>query len=160
MAAVKFDLIEPIKNPKEATEFLAKNFLPLFDEYWEAKGKDYYEAKIWDIKAIDFTELWMRGTLTLVLAKEDDKPVGFILGAILRPLLYDTRLLRIEAWYAKDQDIEYDMFTYLENGLKFMQVDEITIPEFGSCHGTRAALLFRPKLYEHSEIIQSRYMRK
>lgn len=157
--AVKFDLIEPIKNAEEATKFLAGNFLPIFDEYWEAKGKDYYGAR-WDIKVVDFTQLWMHGTLTLVLAKDDDKPVGFILGAILRPLLYDTRLLRIETWYIKDRYLEYDMFSYLENGLKFMQVDEIIIPEYMSCSGEKASQLFKPASYRMSTITHTHYVRK
>jgi len=151
MAAITYDLIEPIKDPKSATEFLAKNFLPLFDEYWEAEGKNYYGEKIWDIKAIDFTELWMRGTLALILAKDGEKAVGFILGAILRPLLYETRLLRIETWYGQTEDIKHGLFKYLENGLKFMQVNEIIIPKNQE--------YFTPETYVKTDIPQSRYLK-
>ena len=151
MAAVVYNLVEPIKDPKQATEFLAKNFLPLFNEYWEAEGQNHYGEKIWDIKAVDFTELWMRGTLTLILAKEGDSSVGFILGAILRPLLYETRLLRVETWYGRDLEIEQGMFEYLENGLKFMQINEILIP--------RGQQLFNPKSYVRSDIPLSRYLK-
>jgi len=151
MAAIIYDLIEPIKDPKSATEFLAKNFLPLFDEYWEAEGKNHYGEKIWDIKAIDFTELWMRGTLALILAKDGEKAVGFILGAILRPLLYETRLLRIETWYGQTEDIKQGLFKYLENGLKFMQVNEIIVP--------KDQKYFTPETYVKTDIPQSRYLK-
>lgn len=124
----RYEYIEPPRDPKAATEFLAKNFLPLFDEFWEAQGREYYKQQNWDINALEFTRIWMDQTLVLLLAYEGDKSVGFILAAQLRPLLYDRGLLRIEQIYGQTPEIVSGLMEYLKTCIKFFRVGEVIVP--------------------------------
>lgn len=127
---LRYDYVEPSSDPLKATGFLTDNFLPLLDEFWTARGAEYYQAEHWDMQAVDFTHLWMNRTLVLIMAYDDDRPAGFILAAQIRPFLQARRALQIEQWYGQSAEVEAGLFKYLGEIFRFFQADSLVVPEY------------------------------
>ena len=127
---IRYDLIEPPADPTKAIEFLTKDFLPLVDEFWNARGREYFGVEHWSIQAPDFTQLWLNQSVILILAYEDDKPAGFIIAAHLQPLFYQQRQLQVDQWYGRTEEIKKGLFKYLFDNFKFFRAELLTAPDY------------------------------
>jgi hypothetical protein len=129
--SLRVDLVEAPADGTKAVEFLTGEFLPLVEEFWQRRGREFFRVDHWKLQALDFTQLWMDQRVILVMAYEDDKPAGFILAAQIQPLFYPQRQLHVDQWYDRSQEIEEAMFQYLLDHIKFLQVDALLVPDYG-----------------------------
>jgi hypothetical protein len=116
-------------NVEEAAKVIATEVAPLYLEYWKKHGEKTY-GKPLDLNVPLLMQLWQSRHLALVVAKEDGIPVGFLLGMKFRPYSYESIVLQIEKWEARDNPAcEKALFEELNKALPFMGVDEVWIQD-------------------------------
>lgn len=121
---------EPPRDPAEGAKFLVEKFLPVFQEFWEKRGRTYYRTDQFDFQAADFTQMWLNKALILLLAEEAGEMRGFLLAAQLRPWLHDGRRLHVEAFYGRTPETEKALVTYLGEIFKYYQAEAVVIPRY------------------------------
>jgi hypothetical protein len=127
-----FEFVEPKQTPEEAVKFLQETFFPLCQEFWEKCGRSWFGADKWDIPMFNFIDLWMSGTLVLTAASDGSgAPAGFLIGGKVRPLFHKSTILKIEAWYGRDEETRKGLFRHLGSIMKYLGVDRIQVPDFG-----------------------------
>lgn len=132
---LRYDFVEPPADPAKAVEFLTNKFLPVFDRFWEARGRGYYLAEkpafTTPAQSADFIGMWLAGTLNIILAyDEKDEPAGFILLARFRSLVHARRQLILEAYWGQDGETETGLLRHLAGILKYLQAEEVVVPTY------------------------------
>jgi hypothetical protein len=128
---IKYEYIEPKREPEQALKFLSEFLFPLIQDFWKETGSAYFKSEVWDLPIIEFAQFWMENKLIVITAEENSIPLGFLLGARVRPLLYQAQVLQVEIWYGKTEEVRQGLFKYLESVFKFLQVDRMLVPDFG-----------------------------
>jgi hypothetical protein len=130
---MRCELVDLSKSPEEIGNYLVKNYLPIFDEFWKVRGAKYYRAERWNPEmAQGLYSLMHAKSMVLALAFDGLTPVGFVMGATIKPIIHNKAMLSIECWYGRSSEVEEALFNYLADGLAFMQVDQIAIPRYSS----------------------------
>jgi hypothetical protein len=114
-------------------EIMRDYFVPLFNVFWEKRGREYYEQEKWNVQlAQGMVQMIRDGSLVLVMAEDKYRKnsLGFILGGVLRPMMCDYRSLVVECYYGVTPTVEEKMFEYLGEGLKFMMIKSLIIPAY------------------------------
>lgn len=124
MGKIEYKYIDPPRNTEKAIDFMKNVMLPMLREYWEAEGKNIYEAEM-SFNILTFIQMWNMGSLLIIIAYEDSKPVGFFIGVRFTPLLFDAAAVQVEIYYAHSKEIEDGIFDYLMKIVGFMNLNEI-----------------------------------
>lgn len=129
MADYYVDILEPKQNPEESIRLLAEVITPLYHTYWEKTQQEKYDGRPFDLQAQIFTSLWFTGASKIFIAynRPDDKPIGFLLGMLFRPMLYNGHVFQIEDWYADDPDVVKGLFDFSLRALRFLGCDELRV---------------------------------
>jgi hypothetical protein len=125
---IRYDAAELPNDPAKVVEFLTSKFLPIFNEFWEKQGRKFYGEDQPSFQHVNFTEMLLHKTLTLIMAYDEDQPVGFILAARIRPLVQAKRQFHIEAWYGRTPEIEAGLFDYVWGVFKLIQAEMLVVP--------------------------------
>lgn len=121
---IKCEYIDKPKDTDTAIAFLQETLMPMIFTYWQERGQNVYD-KNFDFNILAFINMWMVGSIELIVAYEDDKPVGFLLGVRFTAMLFRENVVQLEAWYGEREEIERELFAYLERIAKFQDVGEI-----------------------------------
>jgi hypothetical protein len=128
----RYEFVEAQSTPDEAVKFLQGTFYPLCQEFWEKKGKRYFGVDRFDIPIFEFLDMWINRKLVLIAATGDDGQArGFIVGGKLRPFFYNQTVLRIEAWFGRDEETRKGLFEHLGSIIRYIGVDRVYVPDFG-----------------------------
>ena len=126
MSKVVYKYIEEPREHSDAIEFMQKTLMPMLNEYWAQRGKSMYGCDM-SFNVLTFTQMWIMGSLLIIIAYEDDKPGGFFIGVRFVPLLYNATAVQAEVYYGRTREIQDGLFKYLMNIIGFMGINEIWI---------------------------------
>lgn len=124
--AITYKYIDPPREPNDAVVVMRDTLMPLIQEYWDTKGKSVYGRDL-QFNVLTFIQMWSMGSMVVVIAYEDDKPVGFLLGVRFVPLMYDSVAVQTEVCYGKRAEIEQGLFQYLTTIIHFMNINEVWV---------------------------------
>jgi hypothetical protein len=125
---IEYLLAQPNQDVGENVDILARKLTPILDEFWKARGKDYYKEAHWSLNPILLVELWMSRSLILILARENDETVGFLLGARMVTFFRPENYCSVEAYYGRTQEIEDGILSYLDNAFQFFPEKTLVLP--------------------------------
>lgn len=126
--AISYKFLDRPKTIEDAIGHLERDIVPLLGECWNARGKNFYHADIlFDVQT--FSTLWLGGGLSLVIAYDEDKPVGIFIGVKFRPMLFQARVLQVETCYGQTPAIEQGLYEYVASVLNVMGVDELWVQD-------------------------------
>lgn len=120
--------INPPKKVEDSEKFL-QEFIPLLTEYWETKGKAEYKGEELSLNVLSFVQMWRLGSLCILMAYEDNKPCGFLLGVRFRPMFYEANAFQIQDWYAPTPEVKDVIFKHLDEMLPLMNIHEVFATE-------------------------------
>lgn len=129
--AVTYQYIDPPRTPEKSVDFMQNTFVPLLREYWDTRGKQIYNVDM-QFNLLTFIQMWTMGSLVIIIAYDDNKPVGFFLGVRFVPILFDAAAVQTELYYGKTKEIEEGLFDYLMKIVGFMNINEIWLDSDGS----------------------------
>jgi hypothetical protein len=127
---IECKLMEPTKDLTENMRILADEFVPIYHEFWTARGSEYYKIKDWNINPVPLVQLWMERNLILIMAFENNQTVGFLLGGRMTPFYQIESNCYIEAYYGKSKEIEKSLLDYLRSGFKFTTEKFLLLPKY------------------------------
>lgn len=120
-------IIQCPKTPAEAERFFKQEWGQLFDKHVAQETKRCGEAIGLDVPA--FMAAWEQRGITFIMAYEDGKPVGFMVGFVYHPLFYPKSVMLIERWYTESHAVTEEIFKYLLQILPVMQLAQVHISE-------------------------------
>ena len=123
-------LLEVEDNPEAVVKTLLKEFIPLMDRFWDARGRAYYSSEHWHIQAVPFTQALMNGSMALILASDGAEPAGFLLGVHLQPMLLPDPAFEVEALYGTTAEAELGLLDYLKQAARFFKERFIVLPDY------------------------------
>ena len=118
--AIVCKYIEPPTDTAQATEFIRDVVAPLIAKYWEKEERDIC-GKDLSFSVVPFIQMWLLDSLMIVVAYEDDVPIGIVLGTKFVPMFYQAKVLQIEAAYGPVSTI----MDYILTIIGFMGITEI-----------------------------------
>lgn len=123
---MRYDLLEPDKNNVEqSVQLLADTVSELLAKSWLNIGQRTYGHNF-NLHINSFIHTWLQGVTKIFVAYDDtDKPVGFAIGALFRPLQFECSVLQIECYLAETPEVDKGLTDYITNALRFFSVDEI-----------------------------------
>lgn len=125
----RYDLLEPNTDRNKAIDDLTAAIGMLYAESWNRDKESTYR-KPFSLNFAAFTQLWFSSALKLFVAYDDDKPVGFLIGMVFRPLPYDASVFQVEDWYSAGIDeLERGLFDYAMHALRFIGCDEVWVAD-------------------------------
>lgn len=125
---ITYDILEPDADYNKALDSLSEQVGALYAESW-AKDKQETYKKPFSMNIAAFAQMWFSHALKLLVAKEDGKAIGFLVGMVFRPLPYDATVFQVEDWYALKEEAERGLFDYMEKAVRFIGVDEIWVAD-------------------------------
>lgn len=134
---VRYKFEECPKDAAEVSRLLGEVIFPLFKTYWDNEGRRFYgkddtEFEFGERNAIALMRAWQGGLLNILLAYNNDVPVGFLLALHHVPLMYNAAILHIERCYAPNPTIKQGLYELLGQLIPILSPDEIIIPESDS----------------------------
>ncbi len=112
-------------DEKQAVEMMQTTIMPMLQKYWDSVGNKKFEKPI-DFKILTFVHLWLVGGLYLAIAEDASKqPCGILLGVRFVPMMYEAKVLQVEALYGEDKEVEEGLVKYTMTVLPFMELNEI-----------------------------------
>lgn len=134
MAKIKYVVKRMPEQPEDLQKFIIDDFGPLLDKYWKTYGEELYGKPI-NFEMSTFIHGWLSQAAFLLIAYENEKAVGFVIGMKFRPIFYQAHILQLERWYADRDDVVTGMFEYINNILDILGTDEVYVTEFS--HGQK-----------------------
>lgn len=131
MTAMRYVFLEKPKTAEDVAHLLGNEIIPIFKEYWDNCGEKFHGRPFGfdEQGSLSFMRAWVSGAVLMVMAYEDDKPVGFIVMAKLLPLLYQSSILHIDSYYGRSPEILRGLFNFLKSVLGVLSPDEVLVPE-------------------------------
>ena len=126
MGKIVYKYIDPPRGSEKATIFFRDTLIPLLHKYWDERGEKLYGAPF-SLNIVPLVQTWMGNNLVLVVAYDNDQPVGFLFGVKFVPMLYNSVVLQTEIFYGQTREIEEGMVKYLSTILQFMNVNELWV---------------------------------
>jgi hypothetical protein len=123
--------MEPSESVQENVRILADLFVPIYNEFWERRGRAYYGIKDWNINPVPLVQLWAERNLILIMAFEGEEVVGFLMGGRMTPFFQIEANCYVETYYGRDKEIERGLLSCLRNGFKFTSERFLLVPDYG-----------------------------
>ena len=124
------DILEPKQDPEESVKLASTVLAPLYQKCWQEEQEPHY-GKPFDLHAQLFLDLWFTGGSKIFLARErggENKPIGFLIGMLFRPIQYNAHVFQIQDWYGGGRaDVEQQLFDHVVNALRFIGCDEVWV---------------------------------
>lgn len=153
MSKITYQIVSCPKEVDKAVALMRDEIDPLFFDFWEAKGKPFYKED-YSLGIFAFTQMWNLKTIKLVVAYQDNKPVGFLLGISFSPILFASRnIIQIEACYGDTSEIEKGLFDYFMTLTPILEIDEVWI-------SSDAGLNYKPEWEKRNTITVDRYVKE
>ena len=125
----KYDLLEPATDRNKAIDDLTAAIGTLYAESWN-RDKEAEYKRPFALNIAAFTNLWFGGALKLFMAYDDDKPIGFLVGMVFRPLPYEASVFQVEDWYSAGiSEVEQGLFDCAVNAIRFIGCSEIWVAD-------------------------------
>ena len=124
--ALQYKFIGRPKDSDECIELLQNDVIPLMTEHWNAYGKPFYVREFF-LNVEGFFNYWMNNGLVIILAYEDNKAVGILIGLRFIPMTFHANILQLETCYGKRAEIEEGLYNYLESISNILDYDELWI---------------------------------
>lgn len=142
---IKYKYMDPSDDASQVVDFTKDQLVPMLEKYWETRGKEIYD-RAFSFSVQAFTPYYMAGALVVVMALDmDDKrtgisvkdnqpyeyyqPVGFVVGMVSNPMLYQANVVQAEVWHAPDDKVRDEMFQYFAEVLRIKNINEIWIQD-------------------------------
>lgn len=123
---IRYEYLEPDQKLSDCAPIVATQILPLMQLYWKERGENVYKQPfMFNVEA--FINQFWAGCFTIVVAYEEDTPVGFLLGIKFVPMCFRRNVIQIEEIYGPSPEIEKGMLEYLCNILKFQDLKELWV---------------------------------
>lgn len=127
--AYRYDILEPDSDRNKAIDDLSAALGTLYVDSWSRDKEPEYH-KPFSLNVAAFAQLWFMQSLRLFIAYDDDKPVGFLIGMVFRPLPYEASVFQVEDWYASGIDeVERGLFDFATSAVRFMGCDEVWVAD-------------------------------
>lgn len=127
--AYRYDILEPTTDRNKALDDFSAAMGTLYLESWNRDKEPLYH-KPFSLNIAAFAQLWFTQTLKLFIAYDGDKPVGFLVGMVFRPLPYEANVFQIEDWYGSGIDeVERGLFDFATSAIRFMGCDELWLAD-------------------------------
>lgn len=124
------DILEPKQDPEESVRLASTVLAPLYQKCWQEEQEPHY-GKPFDLHAQLFLDLWFTGGSKIFLARErsgENKPIGFLIGMLFRPIQYNAHVFQVQDWYAGGRaDVEQELFDHVVSALRFIGCDEVWV---------------------------------
>jgi len=114
------------KTVESGIQYLQNELVPMFDEYWTRHGEKIYGEPA-ALQIPNLFVMWKHGGLAVVIAYENNKPVGFMFGIRFCPVTYRANALQLELWHCRDAEVEQGMFNYLFELMPLQDITEFRI---------------------------------
>lgn len=124
--ALSYKFIERPKDVEQAGKVLTDQIMPLLAEYWEKRGKPFYNADIL-FRVDTFVNLWVVNGLVLVMAYDNDQPVGVFIGLKMTPMMFNRAVLQVETCYGRTEEAEQGLYGFLESIMGILGIDELWV---------------------------------
>lgn len=132
------DLLEPPRDLNDALDVLGNAIGALYQKHWNEEQKKYYNDKPFDLNVQVFAQLWYRGDIKIFIARSrsENKPLGFLLGMVFRPMAYNATVFSVQDWYSGDnKELETALFDHACKAIRMLNCDELLVP----CPGVGSA---------------------
>ena len=124
---MNYDMLEPSADPNASLDALTKVFSPLYTESW-TREKAPKRGIAFALNVGAFANLWLSKSLRIFIAYDDNqKPQGYLIGMLYRPLTHNVNTFQIEDWYMRNGQSTRGLFDHVYSVLRYMGVDEVQI---------------------------------
>ena len=147
---IEYSLQNPTGNTEADIKLLVDVFPPIFNKFWDARGRDWYKVSEARIDAVLLAQMWAARVTRLFLAKDGAKVVGFLLGSSIPPFFHVDRVFQVEAVHGETPEIEKGLLEHLVKGFEFFPDRFLSLPDY--CEASGLKLLGRRglNLYERA----------
>jgi hypothetical protein len=135
-----YSMLNPSGNMEADIKVLVEVLPPLVEKFWVARGRAWHGVETARIDAVTLAQLWVGRVTRIVLAREAGKPVGFLLGSSVPPLLHADRVFQVDAVHGETPEIETGLIDYLVKGFDFMPDRFLSLPDYCPVPAGLAAL--------------------
>jgi hypothetical protein len=142
-------IMEPTGSVESDVKQLVEVFPPIFDEFWTARGKDYYRVERAQIDITLLAQTWASRVTRLILVKDEGAVVGFLMGSSIPPFFHLDRMFQVEAVYGRTPEAEQALLDYIALGFAFFPDRFLSLPDYcGGLSGLKHAGCRSFMLYE------------
>lgn len=124
--ALQYKFLDRPKDIDSCLAVLGSTIIPLLKEHWDKFGKPEY-GKDFNLNTEAFVSLWINAGFVLVLAYDNDTPVGIIVGLRVSPMDFSARVLQVETCYGRTAEVEEGLYNYIESIAPIVGYDELWI---------------------------------
>ncbi len=127
--AIYCDIVEPGNDLNVALQKLSSEFAAMYGECWEKEKKAHYK-KAYSPNIGAIARMWFEKTMKLFFAydSQTNKPVGYMIGLVFRPLPYESTVFRIEDCYGSPE-AKQALYAYMKQAVRFLGVDEMWVTD-------------------------------
>ncbi len=122
------DIFDPQTDINKALDELGRNIGKLYAEAWAKNKQKDYDDKPFDLDINTFANMWLRGMLKVFFVYDDQtrEAIGFLVGAVFRPLPFNVQVFHIQEYYARGgSNVEQDLFDHVIKSIRILGCDEV-----------------------------------
>lgn len=122
--------LSDLQNIHQADKFISKlrdEVFPLLDKWWKTYGAEHNGREKLDINMLSFVQTWAMGSALIVMAYDDDKPVGLFVGLRYSNLFYTGSTMQVAALYGDTPEIKDGLVGYVSSLVPAMMIDEVAV---------------------------------
>jgi hypothetical protein len=128
---LKCDVLNPTGDFEADVKTLAESVPPILNEFWEARGREWYRVETLRIDAVFLAQMWSSRATRLILARDGGTVVGLLMGTSLTTFLHGDRVFQVEMYWGRTPEVEAALLAHLAKGLEFMPERYVSLPDYG-----------------------------
>ena len=124
--ALQYKFIERPTDAEACIKLMESTVIPLLSEHWERDGKPFFHRDFY-LNLEGFFNYWMYNGLAMVIAYDEGKPVGILIGLRFVPMNFRASILQIENLYGKTPEVEEGLYNYIQSISNILDFDELWV---------------------------------
>ena len=120
---VTTELFEPSNAVDASAKKLGEYLMPMYQKYWAEEDK---QSPL-DFNVTAFLDMWFAHGCRVIISKRDDKPVGFCVCLIYRPMTYNRVVFHVQDIWWEDEEVYNSILSYIPKVARIIGCDEIKI---------------------------------
>ena len=127
---IECSMLAPTGNMEADIRALYDAVIPIYHEYWEARGRAWHNVGTARVDAVLLAQTWSTRVLKVMVARDGGDVVGLLIGMSLPPMLCSDQIFEVQMYWGRTPEVERALLDRLSDAFQYFTDQFISIPDY------------------------------
>ena len=127
---IECSLLSPTGDIEADIKALYEAVVPIYHEYWEARGRRWHDVETPRLDAVLLAQAWTTRVLKVMTARDGGEIVGLLVGLSVPPMFSSDQVFQVEMYWGRTPEAERALLDRLSEVFQFFTDQFISLPAY------------------------------